>query len=327
MVKGFLVLAMVVYHTATTFLPDGALQHHIHHSLRIVSGSWIFISGFIITTHYREKFWRNPTGISRRLIVRGVKLLLLVSVLNLAIRLLLRHDTLDSLLMPQTLWNIYVIGDGRRVSFEILIGIGYLLVVAPIFLLHRTIGPLLALALVAGGMLYQFVGTARLPVNAWMLVCGLSGLLAGVAAARGRLAALVLHPIAGRTAMVLAAVATVVYLGPPTANWALRNRLFAYVPGIAVTLLFLYILAARFRWEGAGERVFSLMAHYSLICYIGQMFIIIALHSVVGGHPILASFPVALALAIATMLLGILLLDKARQRYAWARMTYDTVFS
>ena len=314
MVKGFLVLAMVVYHTATTFLPDGALQHQIYHSLHIVSGSWIFISGFIIIMHYREKFGRNPTGISRRLVVRGVKLLLLVSVLNFVITLLMRYDTLDSMLIPQALWNIYVIGDGQA-SFEILIGIGYLLILGPLFLLHRIIGPLLALILVAAGMVYQFVGTTQLPSNAWMLVCGLSGLLAGVAAARGRLAALVFHPIAGRAALILAAVATVVYLGPLTTHWSLRTMLFAYIPGIVVSLLFLYILATRLRWEGASEQVFSLMAHYSLSCYVGQMFIIMALHRIVGGHPILASYPVALILVVIFMLLGILFLDKVRQYY------------
>jgi hypothetical protein len=70
----------------------------------------------------------DPRSTSRRLIVRGLKLLILFTVLNLLINLT-GPDKAQPFM--SALFQVYVAGEARYASFQILLPIAYLLLAAP----------------------------------------------------------------------------------------------------------------------------------------------------------------------------------------------------
>src|SRR5262249_37814346 len=83
-VKGILVIVMVIYHVMNIF---SKASPEAFGYIRFVSGSFIFISGYIISTFYEQKFQTDRVGTSKRLVVRGLKLLFIFTVLNIAVNL------------------------------------------------------------------------------------------------------------------------------------------------------------------------------------------------------------------------------------------------
>src|SRR5262245_25828550 len=81
-VKGMLVIVMVIYHVMNIF---STARSEAYGYIRFVSGSFIFISGYIIAIFYEQKFQIDRIGTSQRLIMRGLKLLLVFTVLNILI--------------------------------------------------------------------------------------------------------------------------------------------------------------------------------------------------------------------------------------------------
>ena len=83
-VKGFLVICMVIYHTISYFTTAGydGIKY-----LRFVTGSFIFISGYIVAVFYRRKFELDNKTTFKRLVIRGLKLLLIFTFLNIIINL------------------------------------------------------------------------------------------------------------------------------------------------------------------------------------------------------------------------------------------------
>ena len=70
--KGALVLIMVLYHWLNYFVTaDGSVYKY----LRFLTPSFIFITGLLISHVYRTKYQAMSQRISRRLAVRGLKLL------------------------------------------------------------------------------------------------------------------------------------------------------------------------------------------------------------------------------------------------------------
>ena len=83
-VKGILVVLMVVYHAMNIFSTAGA-EDYAH--IRFVSGSFIFVSGYIVASFYYARFKADWGDTSKRLVLRGVKLLALFTLLNVLINL------------------------------------------------------------------------------------------------------------------------------------------------------------------------------------------------------------------------------------------------
>ena len=79
--KGALVLFMVLYHTMNYFMENrgGAWLKY----LRFLPPSFIFITGFLISNVYLTRYGSGDARLYRRLIVRGLKLVMIFTLLNL----------------------------------------------------------------------------------------------------------------------------------------------------------------------------------------------------------------------------------------------------
>lgn len=74
LVKGVLVVLMVVYHAMNIFSTAGPNEYAY---VRFVSGSFVLMSGYIVARFHEARFKADWRGTSRRLVVRGLKLLML----------------------------------------------------------------------------------------------------------------------------------------------------------------------------------------------------------------------------------------------------------
>src|SRR5687768_184813 len=80
--KGVLVLLMVVYHWLNYFVsPYGFGYRYI----RFITPSFVFLAGFLVTNLLVARRNTNSAALSGRLLARGIKLLLVFTVLNLAV--------------------------------------------------------------------------------------------------------------------------------------------------------------------------------------------------------------------------------------------------
>src|SRR5437773_12328687 len=82
-VKGVLVLLMIVYHVMSIASTAGAEAFRY---VRFTSGSFIFISGFIVSRFFASSFEKDPAATSRKLLGRGLKVLLIFTALNVLIQ-------------------------------------------------------------------------------------------------------------------------------------------------------------------------------------------------------------------------------------------------
>ena len=176
-VKGWLVVGMVAYHVASYGNHTGRGDYQlITSSLNFISGSWIYISGAIIATYYCEKCIRNWKSAALRLLTRGIKLLAIFIGLNI-IFIELGWSSLGPDYSLSTIYVVLVPGTGKA-SFEILIGISYLLLISPVLLLYTHMGIFLALATVFSELFiyYQWDDVA---LNHWLIACGAGGFWLG----------------------------------------------------------------------------------------------------------------------------------------------------
>src|SRR5271163_81846 len=79
--KGALVLIMVLYHWINYFIGP---QWEYYLYLRFLTPSFIFISGFMISSVYLSKYDAADLRLSVRLFTRGLKLLAIFVALNVA---------------------------------------------------------------------------------------------------------------------------------------------------------------------------------------------------------------------------------------------------
>ena len=83
--KGVLVLFMVLYHWLNYFIsPTGDFYRY----LRFLTPSFIFITGFLISHVYFTKYGWASSQVSKRLAIRGLKILGVFLILNGAIAVL-----------------------------------------------------------------------------------------------------------------------------------------------------------------------------------------------------------------------------------------------
>ena len=131
--KGTLVLLMVLYHWLNYFI---GIQWGYYQYLRFLTPSFIFITGFMVSRVYLAKYDPTDGRLSLRLFTRGLKLLAIFIVLNVArivVIPILSTGVLErNLFDPDNLFIIFLSGNlwglgGKLVSFSILVPISYLL--------------------------------------------------------------------------------------------------------------------------------------------------------------------------------------------------------
>jgi hypothetical protein len=128
--KGILVLFMVIYHSLN-YRGYDSLPHDY---LLFVPPSFVMIAGLIITQVYVSKYGMTSRALFSRLTLRSCKLLLLFTFLNVGAMVIFssKYEGIDSSLENFIgHWiEIYILGGSRRATFEVLLPIGYVLLLA-----------------------------------------------------------------------------------------------------------------------------------------------------------------------------------------------------
>jgi fucose 4-O-acetylase-like acetyltransferase len=322
MVKGVLVLLMIVYH-AMSIATTATVEDFRY--LRFVSGSFIFITGYMISRFFAPAFARDATTAAARLIIRGIKLLLVFTVMNVAIHVTGVGNPLKAQLGVDDYWSraasVYLEGDIHLASFVILLPIGYLLMGAPLVLwLDRSLRGALAPILLFGALLagLEPAISERSGIVEFMLV-GTVGLSLGLlthkfSATRGRL-----HPLLAGAALAVALLL----------SGHLATTVAGYAVGVALVMKFLSDLLERLSAESALGRCLLVLGRYSLLCYIAQIALIHVLFrlTTVGRWDVGAEVA-TLGVVTAVLLMTLCrMLDSLRKRWRLAERSYRLVFS
>ena len=133
--KGVLVLFMVLYHWINYFVGvEGAFYTYI----RFVPSAFIFLAGFIMANIYPAKYGFGNSRLYVRLVTRGLKLLVLFTVLNVTANMFIERSYKGAMPGIEGLISnaatIYISWNAR-VSFGVLVPIGYLLVLSAVIFL------------------------------------------------------------------------------------------------------------------------------------------------------------------------------------------------
>jgi hypothetical protein len=317
LVKGVLVVGMVVYHAMNVFSTAGPDEYAY---VRFISGSFILMSGYIVAKFYKTPFERDWRGTSRGLVVRGLKLLILFTFLNLLFDLTGIGNPekihLSISVYMDTLIDIYAFGKPGLTSFQILLPIAYLLIAAPILLMLGRLSK------------WLFVAFFTITLAPWLLaldsvnldfaligVIGLSG---------GMLMNTIGKPFAMKSTwtLVSALLASAIFMKYLSVN------LTTYALGTMIILKLLYDVCKRADLGSRLARLFISLGQYSLVCYIAQIAFMQALHQwlLKNRWPLgYETMLVVLATVIFMMILSAGL-SIFRDRYRFVARAYKLIF-
>ncbi len=112
--------------------------------VRFVTGSFIFISGYIIVIFYEKRLIADRWKTSLRLLIRGFKLLLIFTFLNVSMWLTGISNPAKTTIGTNNIITsakfIYIFNTPRIAAFQVLLPIAYLILLAPfIMMLSRFI--------------------------------------------------------------------------------------------------------------------------------------------------------------------------------------------
>ena len=320
-VKGMLVLLMVVYHVLSITTNAGFEGFRY---LRFVSGSFIFISGFVAVRFMWDRFSQAPVKTSRRLVGRGVKVLLIFTALNLAIHASGFGNAAKEQLgidgFARHAAALYVAGDGRLSSFLILLPIGYLLILAPLYLAMAMRNPRLVPAGLLLACLAIGIGNTSPSAVTEFLLIGGCGLCLGTPVWAHR----VFAPIRLPAFVILLSLALALWLAG-----RYGSPLALYIVGVVVVLKFV-IDAVRLAPPAAWWfRNVVLIGQYSLMAYVAQIALIQLAFKAAGSpraEPGLTTL-VFIVIVVAACLLGCLAMQRLRRRAPLVDRAYRMVFA
>lgn len=323
--KGVLVLFMVLYHWLNYFI---GLDGDIYKYLMFLTPSFIFITGFLISHVSISKYTADPSKLSKRLAIRGLKLLVIFVALNIAIALLFPGSSIRtatfSHLSPETINDIFVegraaagSGAGKLASFTILVPIGYLLIVSALLLnwvkaFRYVFHAACAVALVAA-LVLNVLGVPNGILE--LLSIGLLGVVFGYAPD------VKIAKLSSRAYLIVFAyaayVAAITVLAVP---FALR------IVGVCLTLALIYIIGARLTGP-LREHVLTL-GRYSLLAYILQIAILQILHKTANHlSPSSWILPVSLLAGFVLTMVCVEIVDRTRPKSAVVDNFYKVVFA
>ncbi len=313
-VKGACVIAMVMYHTINYF-PDSDLGLKY---VAFVTGAFILMAGFVSTNIYLEKYdaRREWPRICRRLGVRGLKLIVMAIVLNLVIVCLLPHadgkHRADAL---TTVHNLLLGTDYHSVSFDLLLLIGYSLLITTVLLaVGRGTALLLPFAVV--GLIYATVSNYfHWPADYYvrMLAIGQLGI------ALGLIKRATVMSIGSRLEWVM-----VLYLAQLLAM-ALWPPVFPlYAVNVLCTVAAIYGIGSKCNPDSWIVRKLILLGKYSLVAYLFQIAFLQVLRHFVDFTD--EGVVIAFAITCVATLICAEVTERLRRGPKWIEGTYRVVF-
>jgi hypothetical protein len=319
--KGALVLFMVLYHWLNYF----ARPELDYRYLRFLPPSFIFITGFLISHLYLS----GPAvdmSVSKRLLTRAVKLVMVFGVLNVAraavLAALSSGSAATDRLTVANILSVFIVGPDvadKVMSFYILIPISYLLMLSAALLWcyqsFRYVFHLTSALLLVAVAVLSVEGIHS--QNLEFVAIGMLGVLAGF------LRIDTINRIAGQQYVL--ALLYVAYVAAIT-RW---NTPFALlVPGVCLTLLVIYRMGFGDVEGDWLRRHVSLLGKYSLFGYVAQIAILQVMsaglrHVGAGQSVLLVSF----VLAFASTMIAVELVDRFKARSIIVNRLYRAAFA
>jgi peptidoglycan/LPS O-acetylase OafA/YrhL len=325
--KGALVLIMVLYHWLNYFVGP---QADVYRYLRFLTPSFIFITGFLVSSVYLSKYGVSSPQLPRRLIERGLKILGVFVGLNVVRTLLLPPESQAQLLAEhssiRSLTDIYVIGtnlgggQGKAIAFYVLVPIGYLLILSALLLIgaryYRYFYHFVFAVSLLSVLALDSFGTSS--ANLQLLTIGLLGVILGYIPI-DKINRFVKHPF----------LVALGYLGYLYAIKVWNVMYPLQIVGVCLSLAILYLMGDAAIFEGRVRNVIILLGQYSLLGYIAQIAVLQVLHQGLRhtelgiGSALGVSFFAAIALTI----LIVDATDRGRRRFVLVNRLYKTVFA
>jgi peptidoglycan/LPS O-acetylase OafA/YrhL len=321
--KGALVLFMILYHWLNYFVSTTGMFYNY---LRFITVSFIFISGFLVTNVALAKYHQNDRRLRWRLLERGVKLLVLFTLLNIASGLLLPGGRSDEVGMARDVGSffqnakaVYVTGNGKGAAFQILVPISYVLIVAGFltFAGHWFRVLLLGCAGI-GTILIAMLSMAGQPSGQlYCLGSGVLGLCIGTISLKS-IERLLSFPIA----------LIVAYCAYLTLVTILEVFYVLQVAGALLTLLIIYWLGKRWESDWRIYRLVVTLGRYCLCGYIAQIGLLhlirVGLRRVDFGA---GSLAVSFIASFVSTVFAVVVLDFVRSRDKLTDRMYRYVFA
>jgi hypothetical protein len=318
--KGVLVLLMLLYHWVNYFVGTDGL---IYTYLRFITPSFIFITGFLISSIYPTKHGFDYLHIFWRLLQRGIKLLVIFTALNVLANLLFATNYRGQMPGIEGFFgraaDIYISGNAKSL-FWVLLPIGYFLPIAGgLFLICRDNRLLLhgicclAVLWVAASNFWS-VSSANLE----MLGVGVLGLVCGMYPIN-KLNRVFDHPLALGTLYLAYTVAIAIW-GVP---YVLQ------LVGVCLNVALIYMTGIRRLIMRTAYDRLVMLGQYSLFGYVAQIGILHFLRQLMDHFDFPSmlvwgiSFMIACGLTVAT----VIALDAARKKSAVVKRTYEAVFA
>ena len=267
--KGALVLFMVLYHWLNYFI---ATQGDFYRYLRFLTPSFIFITGFLISSVYLSKYKIADPQLPKRLVQRGLKILGLFVFLNASISFLFSESyrgkllfdplSLSNIIAIYVTGNVYVAGIGKAAAFHILVPISYLLLLSAVLLIacrfYKYAFHVVFMFFLLCVLLLDLNGLES--ANLDLLTIGLLGVIIGHVPIE-KINNVVRHPYTLVSAYLC-------YTGAITI-WDVVYPL--QVVGVCLSLLLIYLVGAKNGEPGRMRRHIILLGKYSLFGYIAQI--------------------------------------------------------
>jgi peptidoglycan/LPS O-acetylase OafA/YrhL len=324
--KGALVLFMVLYHWLNYFI---ATEGDFYRYLRFLTPSFIFISGFLISSVYLSKYEISDWQLQKRLIQRGLKILGVFIFLNITISFLVRESYSGKLLFdPLSIMNItaiyvtgnvYTAGIGKAAVFHILVPISYLLLLSAGLLTAYRFYKYIFHVVCMGFLLCVFI----LDLNGFesgnldLLTMGLLGV------SIGHISIETINNVARHPYMLGGAY--LCYLCAITV-WNVIYPL--QVIGVCLSLMAIYMLGTKHAEPGKLRRHIILLGRYSLFGYLAQIAVLQVIYRGLQ-HIDLGASELAISLigAVTLTMLTVEVVDRARSRSTTLDGLYTAVFA
>lgn len=208
MTKGILVIFMVVYH-ALNYSTEYYLAFRY---ICFLPPSFIFIAGFVISFIYPSRYSPSDASLYFRLSIRGLKLVLLFTALNIGAVLLfgLAAGKPDGGIREFLAnWRqMFFVGAGSTAIFDVLLAIGYFLLISPLLLWvgrrHKSSLSVVTVAIVTLCTILNSQGFSLGNLN--LVSAGILGMMFG------SIAAVKIDAVAKRSFLIASLIAYAIYV-------------------------------------------------------------------------------------------------------------------
>jgi peptidoglycan/LPS O-acetylase OafA/YrhL len=324
--KGTLVLFMVVWHWLNYFY---GTQGNIYKYLRFLTPSFIFITGFLISYVHFSKYGVGSSTLSKRLFLRGVKLLGVFVALNLLVSFLVPESFLKDLVSGRSIgadldaifFTARLSGDGmgKVAAFGILVPISYVLMLAALLSLacrfFKYTFQVVCAALIFGMAVAGLKGIQS--ANLELVTVGLLGIVFGYVR-EDQLQKLVSRPWAILTIYLFYLVAITIW----------EVSIYVQMVGAVLTTALIYLVGVQTERPSRLRDQILLLGRYSLFGYISQIAILQLLHTSLrhfdSSYAILGASFVA---AVALTMLSVVIVDRWRAKSKAIDGIYRAVFA